>query len=107
MLSRLSRRPLILAGRYGDTVSYLKILDFIFMPLFAFMLLLGMCAYGPIQGLMAAESTLAVSASPLGVSDFLSVDVGGRGLRHSLVYDDPRVISAVVNWLKGTRSERP
>ena len=102
-LGWISRRPV----EWAAAATFMPIAEFagpavrlIFVPVFACMLLIAMMAYGPLQGLMAAESNLVVSASPTGECDFLGCDVKGRGLRHSLVYSDPAVVAAVVAWLE-------
>lgn len=103
-----TRRPLIWMtqiGRYIDTklggMSLIfGVIVLLALGIFATMLAVAMLAYGPIHGLIAAESTLATTAFPSGITDTMSVDVGPRGLKHSLVYDSPEVIAAIIRWLK-------
>jgi pimeloyl-ACP methyl ester carboxylesterase len=109
VLGKLTRRPLrslsaatqYLADDVGPfALLFLVLLGFVMVP-FAFMIGLAMIAYGPVQGLMAAEITLATTAFPKGVTDTLSVDVrSDHGLKHSLVYDEPEILEKIVQWLQ-------
>jgi pimeloyl-ACP methyl ester carboxylesterase len=116
VLGSFTRRPLrsltaatqYLADDVGPFALLFAVFLLIVMVPFGVMIGVAMIAYGPVQGLMAAEVTLATTAAPNGVTEVLSVDVQtSRGLKHSLVYDEPKILEKVVRWLRLTQDQRP
>ncbi len=70
------------------------------LALYHVMIIGAMLLYGPIHGLMAADSTLVTSPAPRGSSESITVSVEGSGRKRPQVYGEQQVIAAVIDWLR-------
>ena len=57
-------------------------------------------AYGVLQGLIALDTPMTISAAPAGTASVVTVAWNWRdGVRHSIVHQAPRVGQAIVIWM--------